>query len=103
MKYSRWLKAKYPHLANEHDVKVQNYIKQAKDDTKKVRLISSLLTVVLAALLGYAIGYLLGRYSDFDANTRLVVILLYAVVLIFLSSRFEQHLIKQRLVKLLAS
>ncbi|WP_019674418.1 hypothetical protein [Arsukibacterium perlucidum] len=103
MKYFRWLITKYPHLANEHDVKVQNYIKQAKDDTKKVRLISSLLAVILAALLGYAIGYLLGRYSSFDANERFAVILLNAAILIFLSNKVEQHLIKQRLVKLLAS
>ncbi|MDX1537979.1 hypothetical protein [Arsukibacterium sp.] len=103
MKYSRWLKAQYPHLANEHDVIVQNYIKQAKDDTKKVRLIISLLFFVFVGLLGYAIGYLLGRYSDFDANARFAVILLNAAILIFLLNKVEQRLIKRRLVKLLAS
>tara|TARA_R110002126_G_scaffold38993_6_gene116001 strand:+ start:1373 stop:1684 length:312 start_codon:yes stop_codon:yes gene_type:complete len=102
MKYSRWLKTQYPHLVNENDVTVQNFIKQAKDDTKKELQLLSLHTVLIAGVLGYVIGYLLGRYSSLDGNVRFLIILIYAVALFFLSKKLEQRLIKKRLAQLLA-
>lgn len=102
MNYSRWLHTQYPKLADKNDVTVQNYIKQAKDDTKKELQLLSLLTVVMAGVSGYIIGYLLGHYSNFDSNERFFAILLNAAILIFLSKKLEQRLIKKRLAQLVA-
>ncbi|SNY42630.1 hypothetical protein SAMN06297280_0468 [Arsukibacterium tuosuense] len=103
MKYSKWLTETYPQLENVSDVRVQNYIKQAKDDTKKVRFVLGIFTLVLSALMGYAIGYLIARYSSFGMVERFAAILLYALLIGFLPQKFEQRLVKNRITQVVAS
>lgn len=102
MKYSKWLKQTYPQLENAPDVRVQNYIKQAKEDTKKVRFVLSLFNLVVAVVMGYAIGYLIASYSSFGMIERFAAILLYALLIGFLSQKLEQRVVKNRIAQVVA-
>ncbi|WP_333606712.1 hypothetical protein [Arsukibacterium sp.] len=102
MNYSDWLKSTYPHLASESDVKVYNFVKQAKEQTSTSRRLVFLLIMMLVGLIGYTIGYAFARFTEVGFVMLAIITMLLGLLLFYVSTRIEQRLIKQKLTALLS-
>ena len=101
--YSEWLKVTFPSLGNASSVKIFTYIKQAKSDTKSLRLSIYLATLIFYLLLCYCIGYVSGRFEDI--NSGLVAIFIFVTfpflfIYIRIDKKIEQNIVKKKLREL---
>lgn len=99
MKYTEWLIENYPELESESSVKIFNYVKQAKKDTRSLRMFIASLYFIVVMLFVYSLGYFFGRFTEVEVG-----IVIAAGISILVSStvdkRTKQKNIQNKLTEL---
>ena len=95
MNFTDWLKQKLPHLENESSAITFKYIEQAKKATAKSRKLVSLINIILSVIIGYGIGYLLGKYSNVDLS----VVIAISIGITILNTAVIEERIKNKIIQ----
>jgi len=101
MNYSEWLLNEFPELGDSSSLKRFNFVKKAKNETKYLRFMASLPTLLGTLLLGYGVGYIIGRFTNIDLW---LVVIFSAALAFFISSKTQQKsdqlIVKKKLKEL---
>ena len=104
MSYTQWLTTNFPHLKSESSVKIFNYVKKAKDETKKQRALLFLVCLIFSVLTGYSIGYVFAKYTD---TNFWIIITFIILIVVFVSNKIEklveQYILRKKLTQLVKS
>lgn len=101
MNYSEWLLATFPELAHASSVKIFNLIKQAKSETKSIRLLVSIIGFLLVVLFGYSVGYFFGKYTEIDFGIVLAVCIAFSSLFFGqIEKRIAQRIVCKKLTEL---
>lgn len=103
MNYSKWLKRTFPQLESESSVKIFNYVIEAKNDTKKSRLVIFLINISVVVLFGFVTGYVLSKYTEVENYIIMLVLGFFIVLLRFVANRIERSLVQKKLTELVGS
>ncbi|MDC8829380.1 hypothetical protein [Alteromonas gilva] len=101
MKYTEWLVQEFPELADSSSVKRFNYVKEAKAETRRLRIMASIPKTLCTFILGYCIGFAFKKYTNFDLGVVIVIAVTFSV-LVFgaFSNKLEDRIIQKKLTEL---
>ena len=101
MNYSEWLVQEFPELTDSSSVKKFNYVKQAKTETRSLRLLASIPAFFSFVLFGYCIGYVFGRYLEVELW---VAVTISTVLSVLISNKtlnkIERSIVQKKLTEL---
>lgn len=104
MNYSEWLVKEFPELFDNSSVKRFNYVKQAKTETKLLRIIANISTFLFIVIMGYSMGYVFGKFTELDLSIVMAVSVGLSVVIssIYLN-KIERIIVQKKLTELVSN
>jgi hypothetical protein len=101
MKYTKWLIENYPELEAESSVKIFNYVRQAKSDTKPQRMLIAFLYFITMMLFVCFLGYFLGRFTEVKVGITMAIAFgISILVSCTIEKRTKQKIIQKKLIEL---
>ncbi len=100
MKYTKWLIENYPELEAESSVKIFNYVRQAKSDTKPQRMLIAFPYFITTMLFGCLLGYFLGRFTEVKVGIAMAILGIPILISFTIVQRTEQKIIQKKLIEL---
>jgi uncharacterized protein YebE (UPF0316 family) len=101
MKYTKWLIENYPELEAESSVKIFNYVRQAKSDTKPQRMLIAFLYFITIMLFVCLLGYFLGRFTEVKVGITMAIAFGISILVSFtIEKRTKQKIIQKKLIEL---